>query len=152
MCLDQHVNWFHGCLAPFVTSKWLVCRLFTLRTKAFNCKHLIVLTSRLRGYWILIKSMRFWVRNLLLFILGSSGVWDGGLHTFKGIIRYSRRSRYPCLLKKKKKPNCFNIFDSTLCNFLFEIYWGTSLWCFVKSLGIEEVKQSWFCLFLEKYE
>ena len=102
MCLDQHVNWFHGCLAPFVTSKWLVCRLFTLRTKAFNCKHLIVLTSRLRGYWILIKSMRFWVRNLLLFILGSSGVWDGGLHTFKGIIRYSRRSRYPCLLKKKK--------------------------------------------------
>ena len=102
MCLDQHVNWFHGCLAPFVTSKWLVCRLFTLRTKAFNCKHLIVLTSRLRGYWILIKSMRFWVRNLLLFILGSFGVWDGGLHTFKGIIRYSRRSRYPCLLKKKK--------------------------------------------------
>ena len=102
MCLDQHVNWFHGCLAPFVTSKWLVCRLFTLRTKAFNCKHLIVLTSRLRGYWILIKSMRFWVRNLLLFILGSSGVWDGGLHTFKRIIRYSRRSRYPCLLKKKK--------------------------------------------------
>ena len=102
MCLDQHVNWFHGCLAPFVTSKWLVCRLFKLRTKAFNCKHLIVLTSRLRGYWILIKSMRFWVRNLLLFILGSSGVWDGGLHTFKGIIRYSRRSRYPCLLKKKK--------------------------------------------------
>ena len=102
MCLDQHVNWFHGCLAPFVTSKWLVCRLFTLRTKAFNGKHLIVLTSRLRGYWILIKSMRFWVRKLLLFILGSSGVWDGGLHTFKGIIRYSRRSRYPCLLKKKK--------------------------------------------------
>ena len=102
MCLDQHVNWFHGCLAPFVTSKWLVCRLFKLRTKAFNCKHLIVLTSRLRGYWILIKSMRFWVRKLLLFILGSSGVWDGGLHTFKGIIRYSRRSRYPCLLKKKK--------------------------------------------------
>ena len=102
MCLDQHVNWFHGCLAPFVTSKWLVCRLFKLRTKAFNCKHLIVLTSRLRGYWILIKSMRFWVRNLLLFILGSFGVWDGGLHTFKGIIRYSRRSRYPCLLKKKK--------------------------------------------------